>query len=303
MRRTYLALDITPRQLRAIAMRRRGKASSLTGGRVLSLPEGVLTLSVREPNILDSRRFVEAVQELLDPLAGREERLALCLPDAVGRVMLVETETALRTREEGVDILKWQLKSSLPDAPKDVQLDFQVLHKSETGRFQVVTSFIAGRVLQQYEELLGEAGYGAAVVDFHSLSVYNYYRPRLDLGEDFILIGVEGGSLSVQLFQGQILCYHRCREVDPSPAGVFQELSRSLAGAQEQYPGFRRAAAFLHCDWADPQPLLAAVRSAFEREEMQLLDPHLERLAAAGVETVGRAGTLVAAVGAAERLM
>jgi len=304
IRRTYPALDVTSGELRSVALHRKGRGVSLVGGRVFSLSKGVLAPSLREPNIVEPRRFVEAVNEVLGPLAGGEERVALSLPDGIGRVLLTETESAFKSKKEGVDILKWQLKSSFPGDPKEVQLDYQVLKKSDTGRYTLAVAVIARAVLQQYEELLGEAGYHAAIVDFRSLHVYNYYRPRLDLGEDFIFVGVEGGSLSIQFFQGRVLVFHRAREVQSSPVRVFQELSRSVVGCHESFPGFRRATLFLHSDWPELAPLVDVVRSAFERDEVVQLESHLERLAAPSLQVMpGRLRSLVAAVGAAERML
>lgn len=305
IRRTYPALDITSGgELRSVALHRKGRGISLAGGRVFSLKQGDISLSIREPNVLEPRRFVEAVGEVLGPLAAGEDRIALSLPDSVGRVLLTETESAFKSKKEGVEILKWQLKNSLPGDPKEVQLDYQVLKKSDTGRYSLAVTLIANRVLHQYEELLAEAGYHAAVIDFHSLHVYNYYRPRLDPGEDFILVGVEGGGLSTQFFQGGVLTFHRAREVQTSSERVFQELSRSVVGCHENFPAFRRAAIFLHCDWPDRQPLVDAVRSAFERDEVVQLEPHLERLAPPSLQVAsGSLRSLVAAVGAAERLL
>lgn len=303
-RRTYPALDVTPGELRGVALHRKGKGVSLDDGRVFSLMQGELSLSLREPNIPEPRRFVEAIRKVLDPIAAGEKRIALSLPDSVGRVLLAETETAFKSKKEGVEILKWQLKNSLPGGPKDVQLDYQILKKSDTGRCTLAVALIANPVLHQYEELLSEAGYHAAVIDFHSLHVYNYYRPRLDLGEDFILIGVAGSALSIQFFQGRVLAFHRAREVQTSPVQVFQELSRSVVGCHENFPGFRRATLFLHSDWPDRQPLTDAVRSALEREEVAPLEPHLERLTPASLHVKsGSLPSLVAAVGAAERLL
>jgi len=263
-----------------------------------------MVLSVREPNVLDPRRFVEAVGEVLNPISAGEERIALSLPDGVGRVLLTETESAFKSKNEGVEILKWQLKASLPGDPKDVQLDYQILKKRDTGRYTLAVALIANPVLHQYEELLAEAGYHPAVVDFHSLHVYNYYRPRLDLGEDFILVGVEGGILSIQFFEGRVLAFHRTREVQSSPKRVFQELSRSVVGCRDSFPGFRRASLCLHSDWAERQPLVDALRSAFERDEVVQLEPHLERLAEPSLKVIsGNLRSLVAAVGAAERML
>jgi len=304
IRRSYPALEVAPGQLRGVSLTRRGRGSALTGGRVVPLRRGDVALSAREPNILEPTRFVEALVDVMGPIAGSEERIALSLPDGVGRVLLTETETAFKSKQEGIEILKWQMKGSLPGDPKDMQLDYQVLDKKEGGRFRLAVSMVANQILHQYEELVAEAGYHAVVIDFHSLHVYNYYRPRLDLGDDFILIGVEGGSLSLQCFQGRVLVFHRAREVETSPTRVFQELSRALVSCQESFSAMRRAPVFLHTDQADREPFAEALRSVFERDDIVLLDPHLERLAHPSLEVAsGSIRSLVAAVGAAERLM
>jgi type IV pilus assembly protein PilM len=300
--RTYLGLDVGPKELRAVALRRRGKGLSLTGGRILPLAEGIMASSVREPNIIDRQRFAAGIHEILGPLAGREERIALSLSETAGRVLLTEVENVFKSKAEGMEILKWQLKNSLPLEPGAVQLDYQILEKRDTGRCRLVVALMAKKVLNQYEEILAEAGFNASVVDFHSLSLYNYYRPRLDLGEDFVLVAIEDDFLSFQFFQAHILTFHRAKKVEPSPALVFQEINRSLVGCRENYPRFQRAAVFLHSNWEDREPLLEALRTAFEREVI-LLDPHLERLASAPLKlSTGQSRGLVAAVGVAERL-
>lgn len=290
-------------ELRSVALKRKGKGSLLVGGRILPLPQGVLVASSRDLNILDAKRFIACIREVLNPLAGPEERIAVALPESSGRIVLTETETAFKSQNEGIEVLKWQLKSSFPVDLKDFQIDYQVLERSEAGRFRLVVSLVAKSILTQYEDLLAEAGYSAAVVDFHSLNLYNYYRPRLDLGDDFVLVGIEGGLFSFQYFQGQVLSFHRVKEIEAKAEHFFQELNRSLAGCQEKHPGLRRAAIFLHTDWDDNEPLREAMRASLERDPL-LLDPHLERLTQGTLDLAsGRGQALVTAIGIAERMM
>lgn len=302
-RRTYLGLDIAGGELRATALQRRGKGSSLLGGRVLVPPADLFSFSAREPNILDPRRFVEAVREVLGPLAGLEERIGLSLPDQAGRILLTEVETSFKSREEGVEILKWQLKQSLPADPREVRLDFQILERTESGRQRVVVALAAGKVLDQYEELLQQAGFGAAAIDFHSLNLYNFYRQRLDLGEDFVLVAVEGPLLTLQFFQNRLLTYTRVKEVTAETSRVFHEINRSLVGLRESHPAFRRAGVYLHTDWSDREELAAAVGSAFDRDIVPL-DPRLNRMAAVPLNLrEGQGMGMAAAIGVAECMM
>lgn len=301
--RRYLALDLRLNELRAVCLSGREERPVLEDARIVALPEGTLCAALREPNVRDRTRLVESIRDLLHPLAGREERLAVVLPETAGRLLLVDVETPFKSRAEGEQVLKWQLKGSLPDDPGATALDFQMLDQREDGRVRLLVAVMARRVLEQYEEVVAEAGYHAVKVGFHSLFLNNFYRTRIERPEESVLVAVESGLVSLQYSQGRVPIYHRFREIGEAPTSIFQEVSRALVGAQEQHPGLRRAEVFVHCDWSDPEPLLDVLRAAFQREVV-LLDPHIDRIAAvpSGLPSWRLRG-LAAAVGAAEQMM
>lgn len=298
--RSYLGLDIGAKDLRAVSLRRKGRGALLTGGRVLGFSEGIIDVSAREPNVSDKARFRDAIREVLDPLSGQEERIALSLPDGVGRVIPLEIDTPLKTKAEGMDILKWQMKGTLPGDLSDFHLDYQVLEKVEGGRYRVLVVVVSKKVLAQYEEIVDDAGYKATLVDFHSLGVYNFYHTRIDLGENFVLVGLEGNNLFFEYFEGGNLLFHRTRDVEGTPLSVFQDISRTVVNCTEKFSAFKRSAVFLHSDRDDA---LEVMKSSFGREVLPL-DPHLDRMAQSPLDMPRlRIGNLVAAVGMAERLM
>ena len=301
IRRTYVGVDLAAAQLTAAALQHSRPAVKLTGARREALA-GVVELSSRQPNVTDPRRFVEALRRALDPLASGEERIALSLPDRVGRLYLLETDSAFKTRQEGIDALKWRLKASLPAPPQQVQLDYQVLEQRDDGRQRCVASAIARPVLEQFEELFEAAGRHVVQVEFHSLSLYNYYRPRLDLGAEFLLIGVEQGQLEMMYFSDRALAYQRVREITPEPELLFRELSLTLVEAAATQPALQRCPVFAHLDPELGTSLREVLAAALERE-VRVLDPQLKRFA--GGATIGfpAGGAVLAALGAAERLM
>jgi len=303
LRRIYLGLDLRPEELRLVAMQRRGKNRLITGGRVLRLPGGLLKAGAREPNIGDIDGFAERLRELLAPLAGHEERVAVSLPDAVGRQLLTEVETSFKSHQEGVDILRWQLKTSLPAAPQDVQIDYQVLEQQENGRYRILVALALRSIIEQYEEAFDRAGYQAVLLDFHSAHLYNWYRFVSDLGDEVVLIDIEGGSFGFRyLIDGKVV-FVRSRETGATADLMFQELNRSMAGARESHPDILRAGIFLHTDWAEPDQLVEATASVFEKE-IHLLNPRFDRHAAGGLDLPPwRLRSLAAAAGAAERMI
>lgn len=303
IRRTYLGLDVRRSELRAVALLRHGRGARLENGRILPLREGLLQPDLRGANIADRNQFVAALQEVLDPLAGSEERIALSLPEGAGRLLLTEVEQAFGSRREGAEILRWQLKNQLPGEAREVHLDFQVITQEASGRSRVLVALANRAVLEDYEEALASAGYGAQLIDFHPLNQFNFYRPRLEMGADFVLVGVDRGTLSLQVFLERMPIFFRTRDVQDDPALVFQELSRSLAGQVEARPAIGRSPVFLHCDWPEPAAAAAAVASAFGREP-SLLEANLQQLGAPALDlSPWRERSLVAAIGAAERLL
>ncbi len=304
LRRTYLGVDITADSLRAVALRRGPRGHSLLGARVRSFEEALIASSVREPNILQPELFVARLQELLKPLAGREDRIALSVADVSGHVLLTEVETPFKTRAEGIEILKWQLRNELPGDLADIQLDYQLLGRTESGRQRLIVALMDRRVLDQYQDLVAEAGYHAVTIGFHSFNLYNFYRPRHDMGEDFVFVGVEDGFLNFKVFQEKALVYHRFRHVGEDAARVFRELNRSLAGFPGSPLALRRTGIFLHCSWSDPADVREATSSVFEKEPF-CLNPHLEHLSESPSPELDQQQGLVltAALGAAEQMM
>ncbi|MBE0577275.1 MAG: hypothetical protein IH613_15455 [Desulfuromonadales bacterium] len=300
--RVFVGVDIQPGGLYLAALQRSRSHTRLVGLRFETM-EDVLEISSRQPNIRDARRFIEGLRRGVDALAGGEERIALSLPDRAGRIYLTSVDTPFKSHQEGVDVLKWRLKSSLPAPPAQVSLDYQVLDKRDDGRQRCIVAAIAKPVLEQYEDLVNEADRHAVQIDFHSLSIYNYYRPRLDLGDEFILVGLEPGLLSIQYVFGHSLCYQRVSEFKADPQRTFHEINRTLVEAYKTFPAMQRCIVLAHVDpemEADMDKLLTA---AFDRE-IKYLDPSLKRFSDAG-NTAGLqpVGSVVAALGAAERMM
>ena len=238
----------------------------------------------------------------LDPLCGGEERIALSLPDRVGRLYLLDVESPFKTRQEGIDILKWRLKGSLPAPPPQVQLDYQVMERREDGRIRCLVAAVAKPVLEQFEELVVEAGRHAVQVDFHSLNLFSYYRPRLDLGDEFLLLGVERDLLSVIYVSGRVIAYQRVRDCVPQSEVLFRELTRTLAEAAAAHPGLQRCPVFVHRDPEMGTEVSEVLRGLLERE-MRYLDPQLKRFAGGAAIGLQPSGAVLAALGAAERLL
>lgn len=301
--RRHLALDLRQEDLRAVSLTGKRKHPILDGAQLMALEPGLLFPSPRTKNISDPGRLKSAVKELLDPIAGGEERLALLLPETVGRLFTVEVETPFANKSEGEKIIKWQLKSHLPADPEATVLDFQVLDQREDGRKRLLVAAIARNVLEEYESVIVAAGYFPVLVGFHSTFLHNYYRTRIEQPDESVLLILESGLLSFEYSQARVPLYHRFRKVGDDRTAIFQEVSRALVGAQEEYPGLKRAEVFLQSDLAETEGVLNIFRAAFQRDVV-LLDPHIDRIVSQPSDWPNwRLRGLTAAIGAAEQMI
>jgi type IV pilus assembly protein PilM len=301
--RTYLALDLRQQELRAVSLTGSLKTPTLKGAQLMALAEGVVQPSPRAININDPVRLKTAVQEVLAPIAAGEERLALVLPETIGRLFTIEIDTPFANKAEGEKIIKWQLKGSLPADPEATVLDFQVLDQREDGTKRLLVAVVARSVLDEYEAVITAAGFFPVLVGFHSVFLHNYYRTRLEQPDESVLLILESGFLSLEYSQGRVPLYHRFRHVGDDSSTIFQEISRALVGAQKDYPGLKRAEVFLQSDLAETEVVIDTLRAAFQREVI-LLDPHIDRIISQPSDwPKWRLRGLAAAVGAAEQMI
>ena len=95
-------------------------------------------------------------------------RLSVTLPDTVGRIMMLDVEGRFKSRAEGLDIIRWKLKKSMPFDVADTHLDYQQLTVRENGDMALMVALVLAPVISQYEELLVAAGFMPSRIDFKS---------------------------------------------------------------------------------------------------------------------------------------
>ncbi len=302
--RNFIGLEVRRQGLRSVSLRRKGRRRVLVGGQTLRFSEEVISPTARELNVLVPQVFIDGVKEVLLPLAGREERIALCLPDATGHIFLLDVETPFKNRQQGIDIVRWQLKEKLPDNYRNIELDFQIIGEREPGSRRVLVSVIDTQIRNQYEELLAAAGFSVSLIDFQSLQIYNCYRSKVDLGADFIFVALHQQQMSILTVQNGVLDFHRAKAGMTDAETVFREINRSLVTYRSGHIVFSRSVLYLQSDWEDQKSLNDAISSAFDRQIQNLPSPLTtlsgqENLILSSAEAAGMA----AAIGSAESLM
>ena len=226
-----------------------GVAFALLGGSVSSprlervayapMAPGAVRVSLREPNILDPLAFSDAVRSAHNLLLHGGTRLSITLPDAVGRIMMIDVEGRFKSRAEGLDIIRWKLKKNIPFDIADTHLDYQQLKLRENGDMALMVALVSRAVIGQYEDLLVSAGFTPARIDFNSFNLYRAFEGRLAHHDDVTLISFYDSTLSILVFADGVLEFQRVKDLSGSlgvDSRIYMEINSSLKVYRDRFP-------------------------------------------------------------------
>lgn len=201
---------------------------------------GVVRILHREPNVSDPKAFVGTVREEYCKLLVRTNLVSVTLPDAVGRVLIMDFDTRFKSREEGRDMIRWKLKKSLPFDAGDMHLDYQTLRERDNGSLSVLIAVVARQVVTQYEDLLLEAGIQPNRIDFNTFNLYRMAAKHVPPDDTSLFVAFHGGVLSMLALTDGVIDFYRAKEmgrevVDPNR--IFMEINSSLLVYRDKNPG------------------------------------------------------------------
>lgn len=281
----------------------RGKPVITRWGEV-EFPPDTVRLSLREPNIVNPAAFVASVRESWLRMLTKEKRIALTLPDSIGRILLVDLDTRFRNRQEGMDVIRWKLKKNLPFDIAQAHLDFQVLTEREDGSLLTLVSIIGRDIVEQYEQCLETAGLEPYRIEFSSFSLYRIFAERIELAENTGIALLHAGTLILMLFRNGVLDFFRSKELVGAAIDanrLFREINSSFLVYRERVPGQDVEELFFMAPDEDATHFGAILAEATGVEPKRL---DVERFVERGTDAPGDRKTLnllAASIGAAAR--
>lgn len=244
---------------------------------VTDFPPETLKISFKEPNIVNPAKFVSHVRDTYLQLCSSQTRVALSLPDATGRVLLLDMETRFKNRDEGVDLIRWKLKKTFPLDVSDVHLDYQVLQYRESGEVSVLVGLISRQVVTQYEDLLLEAGVEPNRIDFSTLNVYRLLADRCDNTDHTAFISWFRGIVGVMVFSDGVLDFYRHKEIQgstPEMNRLYREINSSLLVYHDKKGGQQLQKVYFAADPSERGALGGVIGAATGLEPQYIdLDP------------------------------
>jgi type IV pilus assembly protein PilM len=250
-----IGVEIGAARVTAVAITDQGGKPTVTAHATERLPEGAVVPSLNHANITDRATVSAAVGRVLGQLGQRVTRLALVIPDAASKVSLVKFEKLPSKAEDLAQLVRWQVKKSVPFPIEQAQVSWTAGITDAAGGTEFVVVLARRDIIEEYESVCRIGSVHAGIVDLATFNLINVAlaaNPTLALSaasadgkpgelQDWLLVHVAADSSTIAIVRGSRLLFFRNRPADAE--GRLSDLVHQTAMYYEDRlggPGFSR---------------------------------------------------------------
>jgi type IV pilus assembly protein PilM len=172
------------------------------------LPAGAVVPSLNAKNIIDLNGAADTLRRALERAALRAERVALVVPDAIARVSLVPFESVPERPAELEQLIRWQVRKSVPFPIDAAQVSWQRGAGSE-----FVVSVARRDIVEEYESLCAQVSLEPGIVDIATFNQINAVLASGSIEGDWMLVHLTPHDASIGVVRGGHLIFFRNKPV------------------------------------------------------------------------------------------
>ncbi len=208
------AVEINQRRVTAAVISGQGGTRVLSSYAGEPLPPGVVDASLNAVNVHDPAALTAAIRSVFDRLSSRPRRIALVLPDTVGKLSLVRFEQVPARVEDLDQLIRWQVRKAAPFKIEDAQVSWVPgIAPPEGGREFIVT--VARRdIIESYERACEAAGAYPGIVDLATVNLVNAVLAadgRSVPTADWLLVHIAADYSTMAVVRGTSVIFFRAR--------------------------------------------------------------------------------------------
>ena len=210
--RPQVAVGIAADRVMAVSIARGGDVPTVTAHASESLAAGTIEPALNATNITDRPAVTGALARVFERLGRRPRRVALAVPDTIGRLSLLRFEKVPARAGDLDQMIRWQVRKAAPFRIEDAQVAYTPGAPLEGGGREFVVVVARRDVLRQYESACEAAGAHAGLVDLATPNVINAALARRDrpVG-DWLLVHVTSHYATMAILRGGDLIFYRSR--------------------------------------------------------------------------------------------
>jgi len=208
------ALEISARRVTLAVVADQGGSRVLSGYAHEALPEGAVEPALNSPNVHDAAALSAAIRSVLDRVTPRPKRIALVLPDIVGKLSLLRFEKIPPKPQDLEQLIRWQVRKAAPFKIEDAQVAWVPgMNLPDGGREYIVV--VARRdIVESYERACETAGAYPGIVDLASVNLINAVivtQGAAAPATDWLLVHVGAEYSTLAVVRGTDVIFFRTR--------------------------------------------------------------------------------------------
>jgi Tfp pilus assembly PilM family ATPase len=189
------------------------------GSRVLSgyasepLPDGVVEPALNASNVHDAAALASAVGSVLDKSGARPSRIALVLPDIVGKLSLLRFEKVPAKAQDLDQLIRWQVRKAAPFKIEDAQVSWVPGMDLPGGGREYIVLLARRDIIESYERACEAVGAYPGIVDLASMNLINTVLVMQGAAPpaDWLLVHVAPEYSTLAVVRGRDVIFFRTR--------------------------------------------------------------------------------------------
>jgi Tfp pilus assembly PilM family ATPase len=208
------AVEISARRVTVAVIAQHGSTRVLSGYGGEALPSGAVEPALNAPNIHDLGALTSAIGSALDKLPARPKRIALVLPDSVGKLSLLRFEKIPEKMQDLDQLIRWQVRKSAPFKIEDAQVAWVPGTLLPGGGREYVVTVARRDIIEGYERACEAAGAHPGIVDLATVNLINAVlgaEGRAAQSADWLLVHLAADYSTLAVVRGGDVIFFRTR--------------------------------------------------------------------------------------------
>ena len=206
-KKDIIGLDIGSSYIKVVQLKEKKGSYDLDAFGTLALPPELIV----EGSIIDSLRLVESIGELLKKAKVKSKS---CVIGIAGHTSVIIRRITLpeMSEEELSESIKFEAEQYVPFDIDDVNIDFQILGPlDEPGQMDVMLVACKKDIINEYTQVVREAGLNPVVVDVNTFCIGNAYEINNELDPDrsVALVDVGATTININVLKGGVTVFTR----------------------------------------------------------------------------------------------
>jgi len=203
--KSVIGLDIGSSSVKAVEVVPRGNGFELLHLGVAALPHDAIV----EGAFLNASAIADAIREAIAKSGSRAKHAAAAVSghSVIVKKITVPSMTAAELEES----IRWEAEQYIPFDVNEVNLDFEILQAGDAERPMEVLLVAAKKdLIDDYVNLIGEAGLTPSVIDVAGFAVENAFEANYGAGDDVIaIVNIGAQTSTINVLAGGVPAFTR----------------------------------------------------------------------------------------------